>query len=178
MIDGRGLFTPVCPYTLSTSTVRLIIQIIESYEAVVYKKCHIFDIAGHCLHPSIVLSSRLCTEYLASAFALTFVLLVSDNTLSKIAEQNKRMSKSEEPMQLPSTQSSSNEPQNRWYKPTHELNIGPQRRKRMPAGRHLDAIKNVPEQPKIPLKLSEQLKAHSKDAEQLKAQSQTQPAEQ
>lgn len=89
MIDGRRLFTPVCPYTLSISTVRLIIQIIESYEAVVYKKCHILDIAGHCLHLSIVLSSRLGTEYLASAFALTFVLLVSDNTLSKFAEQNK-----------------------------------------------------------------------------------------
>lgn len=81
-------------------------------------------------------------------------------------------------MQLPSTQSSTNEPWKQRYKPTTELKIGPQRRKRMPAGRHLDAVKTVPEQPKIPLKLSEQLTAHPKNGEQVKAQSQSQAAEQ
>lgn len=41
----------------------------------------------------------------------------------------------------------------------------------MPAGRHLDAIKTVPEQPKLPSKITEQFKTHLKDLEQAKAQS-------
>jgi len=88
------------------------------------------------------------------------------------------MSKAEEPMQPPSTQSNSNDSRKQWYKPTTELKIGPQRRKRMPAGRHLDAIRTVPEQAKVPTKISEQFKARSQDVEQVKAQSQVQVAEQ
>ena len=41
----------------------------------------------------------------------------------------------------------------------------------MPAGRHLDAIKHVPELPKAPLRISEQLQAHLKNPEPAKLQS-------
>ena len=49
--------------------------------------------------------------------------------------------------------------------PTTEIEIGPQRRKRMPAGRHLDAVTTVVEPPKAPLKISEQLQAQLKNPE-------------
>lgn len=55
-----------------------------------------------------------------------------------------------------------------WYKPSSDIKIGPQRRKRMPAGRHLDVVRTVPEQPKAPLRISDQLKAQLKDPEPAK----------
>ena len=59
--------------------------------------------------------------------------------------------------------------------PKSEVEFGPQRRKRMPAGRHLDAVKPVSkpasEPPKAPLRISEQLQAQLKNPELPKLQS-------
>ncbi len=137
--------------------------------------------SSHSLHDIRVLLSRLCINYFVSIFVLISVFLVFDITLPNIPypfhlfvhpSLRRRMSKPEEPMQMPSTQTRPIDPRKQWCKPTNEPKIGPQRRKRMPAGRHLDAIKTVPEQPTIPVKISEHLKAHTKDAEQMKAQPQ------
>lgn len=135
---------------------------------------------SHSFHDIRVLLSRLCINYFSSIFVLISVFLVFDISHPKIPDpfqlfvhsSLRRMSKPQEPMQLPSTQTRPIDPRKQWCKPTNEPKIGPQRRKRMPAGRHLDAIKTVPEQPNIPVKISEQLEAHTKNAEQLNAQSQ------
>ncbi|KAL6717216.1 hypothetical protein ACLMJK_005131 [Lecanora helva] len=57
------------------------------------------------------------------------------------------------------------EPLKQTHAPINEIEIGPQRRKRMPAGRHLDAVKTVLEPPKTPLKFSEQLQTQVKAPE-------------
>ena len=79
------------------------------------------------------------------------------------------MSKPEEP----SSTMTSNfvEPMKQWHKSANELEIGPQRRKRMPAGRHLDAVKTAPEPPQLPLSISEQLQAQLKNSERSNSQS-------
>lgn len=81
------------------------------------------------------------------------------------------MSKPEELVKMPAIKPTSTEALKPYREPATEPKIGPQRRKRMPAGRHLDAIKTVPEQPKLPTKITEQFNTHLKDLEQAKSQS-------